>query len=60
MADVFPADLTVLPPERDMFHAIPLKDPTVQPPFKAIAQFNPLEEREVDRQVTELLQKGTH
>ena len=54
----FPADLIVLPSERDVFHAIPLKDPTAQPPFEAMHRLSPLEKKEVDRQVTELLQKG--
>lgn len=56
--DRFPDDLTELPPPRPIFHTIPLQDPNSQPPFRPTYRLSPLETREVDKQVTELLAKG--
>ena len=50
--------MTELPPPRPIFHTIPLQDPNSQPPFRPTYRLSPLETREVDKQVTELLAKG--
>ena len=48
---------TGLPPDRDCFHAIPLVD-NAEPPFIPIYRLSPLELKEVEKQVAELLEKG--
>ena len=55
---VFPSEMpSGLPPDRDCFHAIPLVE-GAEPPFKPMYRLSPLELKEVERQVTELLNKG--
>ena len=56
--DRFPDDLTMLPPEREVDHVIPLEDPASVPPFKALYRMSPAQHAEVEKQVTELLSKG--
>ncbi len=56
--DVFPVELpSELPPERTVFHTIPLKEGAVPPPRKMYRLSGP-EKREVERQVDALLEKG--
>ena len=54
----FPDDLPDLPPERPVFHTIPLQDPNAQPPFQPLRRLSPLEAQLVQKQVTDLLHKG--
>lgn len=48
----FLAKLTQVPPHRPIFHTIPLKDPDAQPPFRPAYRLSPLEQREVEKQIT--------
>ena len=55
---VFPVELpNELPPERTVFHTIPMKEGAVPPPRKMYRLSGP-EKQEVDRQVAGLLKKG--
>ena len=56
--DVFPATLPDgLPPERSMFHTIPLEE-GAKPPFRRAYRLSPAEMREVESTIKELLAKG--
>ena len=56
--DVFPTDLPHhLPPERDVGHTIPLED-GARPVFRPIYRLSPAERDEVQRQITDLLERG--
>jgi hypothetical protein len=54
--DVF-AEITELPPERNITHTIPLQ-PGAQPPVTRMYRLSPAELEEVKRQVSDLLRKG--
>ena len=56
--DRFPDDLHDLPPERPVFHTIPLQDPHAPPPFKAMYRLSQPEHAEVEQQITDLLRRG--
>ncbi|DBA98185.1 TPA: hypothetical protein ACH3X1_016729 [Trebouxia sp. C0004] len=57
-SDCFPRDLPAqLPPERSVFHTIPLKSDEPPPPRKAYRLSRP-EVEEVERQIKSLLEKG--
>lgn len=57
-SDRFPDDLTDMPPDRPVFHTIPLQDANVTPPFKSMYRLTRPEHDEVQKQVLELLRKG--
>lgn len=53
--DVFPEDtLEGLPPDRDCIHTFPLEDGAAGP-FEPINRLSPLELKEIERQIAELL-----
>ena len=56
--DVFPNDLPhYLPPRREVGHTIPLEE-GAKPVFRPIYRLSPAERDEVQRQVTDLLERG--
>ncbi len=56
--DVFPVELpSELPPERNFFHTVPLKEGAVPPPRKMYRLSGP-DKQEVERQLDALLEKG--
>ena len=58
-SDRFPADIPAgLPPEREgVAHAIPLKSPDMQPPFRKFYRMTQEEKREVEEKLRDLLDK---
>lgn len=57
-SDVFQDLPSGLPPDRGVNHTIPIADSAAEPPFRRPYRMSPSEKEEVQRQVTELLNKG--